>query len=194
MVRKAKGWILAGAALLPTLPAVAQNIANDPLGLDTIVVTAQRRAEGIQDVPIAISAFDQRAIERLNGRDIRDLAGLVPNLVVSEVAIGPSLSQISIRGVNSQDPEKSFDPAVGVFVDGVYLGTSAFNLLDTFDLQRLEVLRGPQGTLFGRNTTGGAIQAHGRAWRARPRNLRHCKSAGCECGREPPVDQRLGFG
>lgn len=159
MVRKAKGWILAGAALLPTLPAVAQNIANDPLGLDTIVVTAQRRAEGIQDVPIAISAFDQRAIERLNGRDIRDLAGLVPNLVVSEVAIGPSLSQISIRGVNSQDPEKSFDPAVGVFVDGVYLGTSAFNLLDTFDLQRLEVLRGPQGTLFGRNTTGGAIQA-----------------------------------
>jgi iron complex outermembrane receptor protein len=159
MVRKAKGWILAGAALLPTLPAAAQDIANDPLGLDTIVVTAQRRAEGIQDVPIAISAFDQRAIERLNGRDIRDLAGLVPNLVISEVAIGPSLSQISIRGVNSQDPEKSFDPAVGVFVDGVYLGTSAFNLLDTFDLERLEVLRGPQGTLFGRNTTGGAIQA-----------------------------------
>ncbi|MFN7399621.1 MAG: TonB-dependent receptor [Sandaracinobacter sp.] len=159
MVRKAKGWILAGAALLPALPVVAQDIANDPLGLDTIVVTAQRRAEGIQDVPIAISAFDQRAIERLNGRDIRDLAGLVPNLVVSEVAIGPSLSQISIRGVNSQDPEKSFDPAVGVFVDGVYLGTSAFNLLDTFDLERLEVLRGPQGTLFGRNTTGGAIQA-----------------------------------
>jgi iron complex outermembrane receptor protein len=159
MVRKAKGWILAGAALLPAVSAPAQEVAADPLGLDTIVVTAQRRAEGVQDVPIAISAFDQRAIERLNGRDIRDLTGLVPNLVVSEVAIGPSLSQISIRGVNSQDPEKSFDPAVGVFVDGVYLGTSAFNLLDTFDLERLEVLRGPQGTLFGRNTTGGAIQA-----------------------------------
>lgn len=164
MVRKAKGWILAGAALLPAASALAQQTAADPLGLDTIVVTAQRRAEGVQDVPIAISAFDQRAIERLNGRDIRDLTGLVPNLVVSEVAIGPSLSQISIRGVNSQDPEKSFDPAVGVFVDGVYLGTSAFNLLDTFDLERLEVLRGPQGTLFGRNTTGGAIQA----FRTRP--------------------------
>ncbi len=158
------GWILAGVSLAPLAPALAQQAEADPLALDTIVVTAQRRAEVVQDVPIAISAFDQRAIERVNGRDIRDLTGLVPNLVISEVSIGPSLSQVSIRGVNSQDPEKSFDPAVGVFVDGVYLGTSAFNLLDTFDLERLEVLRGPQGTLFGRNTTGGAIQA----FRTRP--------------------------
>lgn len=159
-------WLLAGAVLAPAAAGAqeAPRAAADPLALDTIVVTAQRRAEAIQDVPIAISAFDQRSIERLNGRDIRDLAALVPNLIISEVAIGPSLSQISIRGVNSQDPEKSFDPAVGVFVDGVYLGTSAFNLLDTFDLERLEVLRGPQGTLFGRNTTGGAIQA----FRTRP--------------------------
>ncbi len=156
-MRIVKGWMLAGAALLPAVAAAGQEA--DALSLDTIVVTAQRRAEVIQDVPIAVTAFDQRAIERLNGRDIRDLAALIPNLIISEVAIGPSLSQVSIRGVNSQDPEKSFDPAVGVFVDGVYLGTSAFNLLDTFDLERLEVLRGPQGTLFGRNTTGGAINA-----------------------------------
>ncbi len=151
------GWVLACSAMGPLAPALAQQASADPLALDTIVVTAQRRAEAIQDVPIAITAFDQRAIERLNGRDIRDLTGLVPNLILSEVAIGPSLSQVSIRGVNSQDPEKSFDPAVGVFVDGVYLGTSAFNLLDTFDLERLEVLRGPQGTLFGRNASAGLI-------------------------------------
>jgi iron complex outermembrane receptor protein len=132
--------------------------------LDTIIVTAQKRAQAVQDVPIAVSAFDQAAVERLNARDIRDLTGVVPNLVLTEVAIGPSMSQISLRGVNSQDPEKSFDPAVGVFVDGVYLGTSAFNLLDSFDLERLEILRGPQGTLFGRNTTGGAINA----FRTRP--------------------------
>jgi len=133
-------------------------------GLETIVVTAQKRAQAVQDVPIAVSAFDQASIERMNARDIRDLTGVVPNLVLTEVAIGPSMSQISLRGVNSQDPEKSFDPAVGVFVDGVYLGTSAFNLLDGFDLERLEILRGPQGTLFGRNTTGGAINA----FRTRP--------------------------
>jgi iron complex outermembrane receptor protein len=127
--------------------------------LREIVVTAQRREEQIQDVPLAVTAVDEVAIERLNARDIRDLTATVPNLVLSEVSIGPSMSQVSLRGVNSQDPEKSFDPAVGVFVDGVYLGTSAFNLLDAFDLQRIEILRGPQGTLFGRNTTGGAINA-----------------------------------
>lgn len=142
--------------------AAAQSPPPDPDGstqLREIVVTAQRREEQIQDVPIAVTAVDEVAIERLNARDIRDLTAAVPNLVLSEVSIGPSMSQVSLRGVNSQDPEKSFDPAVGVFVDGVYLGTSAFNLLDSFDLQRVEVLRGPQGTLFGRNTTGGAINA-----------------------------------
>lgn len=165
----AKVTLVLGASLL-ALPAAAQTSrpqgdaqsadeAGTPQGLETIVVTAQRRAEAIQDVPIAVSAFDTDAIDRLNSRDISDLTGNVPNLVLSEVAIGPGLAQISIRGVNSQDPEKSFDPAVGVFIDGIYLGTSAFTLLNTFDLERIEVLRGPQGTLFGRNTTGGAINA-----------------------------------
>ncbi len=127
--------------------------------IQDIIVTAQRRAEQLQDVPLAVSALNEEMIQDLNARDIRDLTGLVPNIVISEISIGPSMTQLSIRGVNSQDPEKSFDPAVGVFVDGVYLGTSAFNLLDSFDLEQIEVLRGPQGTLFGRNTTGGAINA-----------------------------------
>lgn len=141
---------MALASALPTT-AAAQ--------LDEIIITAQKREESAQSVGVAVSAFGLEAVERLNARDIRDLAALVPNLVINEVSIGPGLSQISLRGVNSQDPERSFDPAVGVFVDGVYLGTSAFNLLDTFDLEQVEVLRGPQGTLFGRNTTGGAITA-----------------------------------
>ncbi|MFZ4072269.1 MAG: TonB-dependent receptor [Caulobacterales bacterium] len=122
-------------------------------------MTAQRREQRLQDVPIAVSAFNAESIERLNARDIRDLSAQVPNFVISEISIGPSMTQVSMRGLNSQDPEKSFDPAIGVFIDNVYLGTSAFNLLDTFDLERIEILRGPQGTLFGRNTTGGAIQA-----------------------------------
>ncbi len=150
--------LLAGLApaQAPADPAAA---AEEGQGVEEITVTAQRRAQRLQRVPVAVSAFNEQAIERLNARDLRDLTGQVPNLILSEISIGPSLSQVSLRGVNSQDPEKSFDPAVGVFVDNVYLGTSAFNLLDSFDLERVEVLRGPQGTLFGRNTTGGAIQA-----------------------------------
>ncbi len=146
-------YSLCAAALLSALPTYAN------AQMDEIIVTAQKREESIQSIGLAVSAFDEKVIERLNARDIRDLAALVPNLVINEVSIGPSLSQISLRGINSQDPERSFDPAIGVFVDGVYLGSSAFNLLDTFDLQQVEVLRGPQGTLFGRNTTGGAITA-----------------------------------
>jgi iron complex outermembrane receptor protein len=163
---RGKTWVLGATALTATTlsfvatPAVAQDAAQaETSGITDIVVTAQRREQRLQDVPIAVTAFNQDSIEQLNARDIRDLTGLVPNLIVSEIALGPGLTQMSLRGVNSQDPEKSFDPAVGVFVDGVYLGTSAFNLLDSFDLERIEVLRGPQGTLFGRNTTGGAVQA-----------------------------------
>ncbi len=144
------------AALAGT--TVAPAVAQGPM-IEEIIVTAERREVSIQDVGIAVSALDQAAIERLNARDIRDLEGLIPNFNMSESAIGPGLSVVSMRGVSSQDPEKSFDPAVGVFIDGIYLGTSAHNVLDTFDLERIEVLRGPQGTLFGRNTTGGVINA-----------------------------------
>lgn len=166
--------LIAGSALMACPAMAIAQVADQPDvaaseeggatqqiegGFREILVTAQRRKEALQDVPIAISAFDEFAIESFNARDIRDLAGQVPNLVLSEVNIGPGLAQVSVRGVNSQDPERSFDPAVGVFLDGIYLGTSAFNLLDTFDLERIEVLRGPQGTLFGRNTTGGALVA-----------------------------------
>ncbi|MCC5874248.1 MAG: TonB-dependent receptor [Gammaproteobacteria bacterium] len=145
---------LATMAGVTTLPALAQSLV-----IEEIIVTAERREVSIQDVGIAVSALDQAAIERLNARDIRDLEGLVPNFNMGESAIGPGLSIVSMRGVSSQDPEKSFDPAVGVFIDGIYLGTSAYNVLNTFDLERIEVLRGPQGTLFGRNTTGGVINA-----------------------------------
>ncbi|MFZ4122720.1 MAG: TonB-dependent receptor [Caulobacterales bacterium] len=160
-----KATLLAGTSFCLAAPAaVAQAPGDSPPtaqneGINDIVVTAQRREQQLQEVPLAVTALNAAMIEDLNARDLRDLTGLVPNLVLSEVSIGPGMSQVSLRGVNSQDPEKSFDPAVGVFIDGVYLGTSAFNLLDAFDLQQVEVLRGPQGTLFGRNTTGGAINA-----------------------------------
>ena len=143
-------------------PAYAQTAAaaaadDDTGAIREIVVTAQKRSESIQTVPVAVTAFDQTALESATIKDIRDIAGRTPSLVIDSVGAGPSAAAIAIRGISFEDIEKSFDPAVGVSVDGVAIGTNTGQLLDSFDMERLEVLRGPQGTLFGRNTIGGVI-------------------------------------
>ncbi|WP_194744511.1 TonB-dependent receptor [Thermaurantiacus tibetensis] len=148
------GTLLSGLAA--TLPAAAQDAAV-PSALEEIIVTATLRAESIQDTPVSVSAIPPTQLERAAAPDIRDLVGRVPNLVIDPVNAGPSAAAISIRGISFEDIEKSFDPAVGVLVDGVFLGTNTGQLLDFFDFESIEVLRGPQGTLFGRNTTAGVI-------------------------------------
>ncbi|MGL5838020.1 MAG: TonB-dependent receptor [Sphingorhabdus sp.] len=160
MVKAFWTHISVGALALPlATPALAQEPQGkeDETGIREIVVTAQRREESVQDVPIAVTALDQELLDAATVEDLRDLAGRVPSLVVDSVAAGPSAAAISIRGISFEDIEKSFDPAVGVVVDGVFIGTNTGQLLDSFDMERLEVLRGPQGTLFGRNTIGGVI-------------------------------------
>ena len=149
-------------ALLLAAAAVAGGVAHAQdasvvTGVEEIIVTATLRAESIQDTPVAVSAIPPVQLERAAAPDIRDLVGRVPNLVIDPVNAGPSAAAISIRGISFEDIEKSFDPAVGVLVDGVYLGTNTGQLLDFFDFEAVEVLRGPQGTLFGRNTTAGVI-------------------------------------
>src|SRR5439155_24561567 len=89
--------------------------------------------------------------------NIGDLQGAVPNLLITTQSTGANATNLSIRGLSFADVEKSFDPTVGVVIDGVFIGTSTGQLLDDFDLAKIEVLRGPQGTLFGRNTIGGVI-------------------------------------
>jgi iron complex outermembrane recepter protein len=139
-------------------PAYAQEApAEEEGGIRDIIVTAQRRSESIQSVPVAVTALDAKALSQSSIDDIRDIAGRVPSLVIDSVNAGPSAAAISIRGISFEDIEKSFDPAVGVAVDGVFIGTNTGQLLDAFDLESIEVLRGPQGTLFGRNTIGGVI-------------------------------------
>lgn len=133
-------------------------------GLRVIVVTAQRREESLQSVPLAVTALDEEALENSAIDDLRDFQGRVPGLVVDQVNAGPSAAAVSIRGISFEDIEKSFDPSVGVVVDGVFIGTNTGQLLDAFDLEAIEVLRGPQGTLFGRNTIGGVINVR----RSRP--------------------------
>lgn len=129
--------------------------------LDEIVVTARKRQESLQDTPISISAFSESALRERNIQSASDIGSFVPNVQFDAAASesgGGASSQISIRGIGQTDYVITVEPAVGLYLDGVYVGKSVGSLLDTIDIERIEVLRGPQGTLFGKNTIGGAIQ------------------------------------
>lgn len=123
--------------------------------LEEVVVTAQKRAQSLQDVPIAISAFTSDDLDRINSATIADLQYSTPNLTVSPN--GRSNASIGIRGVSDFSRNPGYDNRVGVYVDGLFVGRSAAANQATLDLERIEVLRGPQGTLFGKNTVAGAI-------------------------------------
>ena len=151
--RIATGLMLAGASMAIT-PVV---YAQDSAVLEEVIVTARKTFESMQDVPIAVSAFSGEAISKLVMRDIREMEGFIPNLVIDAVSVAPAGASIYIRGVGTQEVERSFDAAVGVVVDGVPLSFVNGSMANTFDFASFEVLRGPQGTLFGRNTTGGVI-------------------------------------
>ncbi len=144
----------AGAFMFAAPPAVAQDGASSS---DTIVVTATRRAEDVQDVPIAVTALTERQIEDIAPRTLEDLDGLAPNVFIGMNTAGPGASAIFIRGLGYADIEKTQNPSVGVIVDGVFLGTSTGQLIDAFDMRQVEVNRGPQGIFFGKNTTAGVI-------------------------------------
>ena len=127
-------------------------------GLEAIVVTARKRTENLQDVSSSISALGATELARRFDSDVRDFANSSPNVLIDDTQQGPGgVAAIYIRGIGVADVEKSVDPAVGVVIDDIYLGQSSGSLLKAIDVDRVEVLRGPQGTLFGRNATGGVI-------------------------------------
>ncbi len=146
-------------AAIASVPAATQAApVEQPLVvLEEVIVTARKRPEMLQDVPVAVTVFTGEALDNLVLRDIREIEGYVPNVVIDSVSVAPGAASLYIRGVGTQEVEKSFDPAVGVVVDGVALSFVNGSMANTFDIAAMEVLRGPQGTLFGRNTTGGVI-------------------------------------
>ena len=155
-----KAALLAGAAwsVVPTL-AVAQVAPNAAAGVvEELVVTARRREESLKDVPVAVTAVTAERLSLIGATDITTMQQTTPNLTV-QVARGSNSTLISfIRGIGQQDPLWGFEPGVGLYIDDVYVARPQAAVLDIFDIQRLEVLRGPQGTLYGRNTIGGAIK------------------------------------
>lgn len=159
-VRFAVGAALALAAATAgaqsAAPAESQGAASGSL-LEEVTVTAQRREEAVQTVPIAVSAFTDVQLERLNITQTLDLVKLIPNMIGSNNTGLGTANVYSIRGLNNTESIATFDPPVGSYVDDVFIARQNANNFAFYDIDRVEVLRGPQGTLFGRNTTGGAV-------------------------------------
>lgn len=176
MKRRALAWqigLLLAAALpvVAALPAVAQTPdqagttsskkkkeAKQPQQLPTIVVTAQRRAQNLQEVPISVSAINTAELDRRGIENVADLNGVSPSVVVMSTTGGYTAgAQIDIRGSFQGNPALYWDSPNAIYVDGVYIGKPKGSVFNLPDLERVELLRGPQGTLFGRNTMSGAI-------------------------------------
>ncbi len=147
-------------ALLAPVSAVAQENEAETGGLQEIIVTAQKRSESAQDVPIAISAISADALSSKGVSDISQIGNQSPNVTLKNTAAFAGSSSILvsyIRGIGQNDFAFNLEPGVGIYVDGVYLARNIGANIDLLDLDRVEVLKGPQGTLFGRNTIGGAL-------------------------------------
>lgn len=159
--RAVSGWICVSILGLP-LGTYAQDAeraaaSDDGLGLEEVIVSARRREETLEQTPVAITAISTRQLEGKAAINMTDLQGAAPNVLITSQNSGAATANLSIRGLTFADVEKSFDPTVGVVVDGVFMGTSTGQVFDYFDIEKIEILRGPQGTLFGRNTIGGVI-------------------------------------
>lgn len=150
------GAAVALALLGGTSHAVAQQTERGFTGVEEIVVTARKREETIQNTPVSMTAFSGEGIEARNIDSFSDLSNFAPNLDISGGIPngGGSATQIFIRGVGQDDYSFPNEPGVGLYIDGVYISRSAAGDFGFLDIERIEVLRGPQGTLYGRNTIG----------------------------------------
>jgi len=171
LIRSARTILNLGAAVaaLSAAPAFAQDnaaaaVTQEPTapeasaGDTEIVVSARRREERLLDVPVAVTAFSGEALEKTGALDITDISNVTPNVTLENSRGTNSTLTAFIRGVGQQDPVPGFEAGIGIYLDDVYLNRPQAAVLDIYDVDRVEVLRGPQGTLYGRNTIGGAVK------------------------------------
>ena len=159
------GVVMAAALATPAMASTdaAQDATQDQAAaVADIVVTAQRREQRLQEVPLAVSAFSMESLEDGKVESLLNLDGKVPNVVLAPVGAYPFASAFYIRGLGYADVESSFEPSVGVELDGVYLSRNVGAVQDFFDVGGITILRGPQGTLYGRNTIGGVVSVQSR--------------------------------
>ena len=149
--------LLLSAAVAAALPAPA--LAQDQVAaLGEVMVTARKREESLQDVPISVSAFSGAMLEEQDVGDLVAIGQSMPNVTLEASRATNSTLTAFIRGIGQQDPVAGFEGGVGIYLDDVYLARPQGTVFDIYDVERIEVLRGPQGTLYGRNTIGGAIK------------------------------------
>ncbi|MDN3640941.1 TonB-dependent receptor [Simiduia curdlanivorans] len=158
LTKKLLSLHLAAISVLPlATTSYADTRARDSL-LEEIVVTARKRSETLQDIPMAISALSEQSLERNAINNLADLQAQVPSLTVYAARGTSSTATVYIRGIGQSDPLWGVEPGVGIYLNDVYISRPQGALLDMLDVERVEVLRGPQGTLYGRNTIGGAVK------------------------------------
>jgi iron complex outermembrane receptor protein len=148
------GLLAVGAT--PALAAAAAAAAG-PVALQEVVVTAQKRAQNLQEVPISVTALDRETMRANRVNDVRDLNAIAPNVTVRSGVGGSNIPSYTIRGLYAQAAAAGSDKGVSVYLDGVYLGNALGSIFQLADIEQIEILKGPQGTLFGRNSTGGAV-------------------------------------
>jgi iron complex outermembrane receptor protein len=146
-------------ASVATSPALLAVVLASPAQaqLEEVVVTAQKREASLQETPISITAFTSDSLEAIGAFNATDLGEYAPNVTIVPTFGSAGNIRTSIRGVSTGEPSLTIDPKVGMYIDGVYIARNAGAVFDIVDIERVEILRGPQGTLWGKNTTGGAI-------------------------------------
>lgn len=155
--------VLISALLGSAMPMAYAQTQSDADAVDaearlgTVTVTTQKREENLQDVPIVITAFTAETVEAPGAVDLVGLNGLSPNVVLQTQGLVPNVPMIAIRGISHSDPDPNSDPKVSTVIDGVYVPFAAGTMLDLFDIERLELIKGPQGTLFGKNNLAGTL-------------------------------------
>lgn len=145
---------LASASLVP---AAVQAETENAVVLEEVVITAQKREQNLQDTPIAVSSFNTEALEQQGIGDVEDVSQYTPNVQIAESPGGSTGATIGIRGSVTVNPVVTIDTNVGLYIDGVFIAKNVGGLFDVAELERIEILRGPQGTLYGKNTVGGAV-------------------------------------
>src|SRR5690606_26751068 len=150
-----------GTAIAQSEPAAPSTVATGQNDAE-IIVTARRTSERLQDVPVAVTAVSSDALERRQSANIADVEAFIPNATFFAFGGSNNNASVYIRGVGQADQLFMFDPGVGIYLDDAYIGRAQGALFETVDIARVEVLRGPQGTLYGKNTSGGALKVYTR--------------------------------